>query len=241
MSPINRITFRIIGLFALIAGIIYFSISISELSELTTVKDVITQFISLAVNCVVIYGGYHLLKVKEIGRRLVIIWSCCQLPSIVFVVFGLAYNSVFPGNFQVGFPSQAYAVLSIGFYLFCAFALIYLLVNKISKDVFAEEYWHWHLVATLLSLFTPGLGRALVGNLFVGMILFYVYGLMMTAKVGFNNDPAYLNWVGQFLYYLVVWKILSAIDWSAVKGFENSEQTIIDSAPDLTSGQVNGG
>lgn len=241
MSSLNKITFRIIGVFALAAGIIYFSINVLELGELTAVKDFLIQYISLMINCVAIYGGLQLLRLNEIGRRLLIIWLCCQVLITVFVVFGLTLSSIFSGNFQVNVPTQIPNALIISFYLICIMAFIYLLINKVSTDLSAEKSRHWHVVATLLSLLTPGLGRALGGNLFIGMILFYIYGLLMTATVSFNSNPAYLNSVGQFLYYLVVWKIFSSIDWSTVKGFEKSEQRTLDNAPDLTPGQVNGG
>jgi hypothetical protein len=236
MSPINKVIFRVAGLFTLVTGVIYFSITVLELVKLTTVVGLVTGLISLVINCIAIYGGFQLFTLKELGRRLVIIWLCCQMLTTILVVFGLTYNLLSPGNFQMNFSSSFSPTLLIIFYLCCIMTLVFLLVNRISIEIPMQDYPHWHNVAKLLSLFAPGLGIALIGNLFLGIILFYVYGLLMTAKIGINSNSVYLSWLGQLLYYLVVWRIFSSIDWNAVKGIEKTEEKAIDAAPQSSSG-----
>jgi len=163
---------------------------------------------------------------------------------MIFFAFPAVVSSslAFLDNFQIIVPTAILNSLIAVYYLLYPVALIYLFAGKKAKESLVEDNpRHIRVLATLLSLLTPGLARALVGNLPVGIVLFYSYWLLITNPAPLSGSPEFLNLVGQLLYYIGGWAILVAIDWSAVKDFEKSERMKNGSAPSIASEQVTGG
>lgn len=238
MTSVHKITLRIFGLSAVLAGIVLFSFNIMALSKLLTIQNVITQFFGLALDCFLLFGGFQLLKFKAIGHKSLLTWFGGQIPTTILVLSSIGYDAVFPDHILI--RSEIPTSFFVGFYLFCAIMFVVLWVIRFPKELIAEDHPQWHITATLLSRLLPGFGRALVSNLFAGIGLFYIYAWLMTARVRLDVTPTYLSWLAYSLYYLVVWRIFSTIDWMAVKRSEKSEQRV-DPAPDLAPKQVNGG
>jgi hypothetical protein len=163
---------------------------------------------------------------------------------MIFFVFPAVVSSslAFLGNFQIIVPAVILNSFIAAYYLLYPIVLIYLLVGKKAKESLIDDNpRHIRVLATLLSLLTPGLARALVGNLFAGMVLFYSYWLLITNPAPLNGSPEFLNLVGQLLSYIGGWAILVVIDWSAMRNFEKSERMKNGSAPSVAPEQVTGG
>ncbi len=250
MSSINKAAFRIIGLFAIIASIAFLAINVSQLSKLTTPERFFYQIINLAINCIGIYGGFQLMKLRKVGHQLLTIWLLCQIFMIILVVIVLASGLFFPSETGLLIPSPIPPPLLISYYSSSFIVLIYLLASRVSKELLADDDPpHTRIVLRLLSLLSPGLARALVGNLTVGMILFYVYsGIISYTRFNgsdewqlgsfhFSTPESWINFFGK----LTVWAVFAGLDWEVVKNHEKSKPKRFTPMSNLDSSQINGG
>ncbi len=243
MPSINRTAFRIVGLFALLVSALFLSIYIFGFGKITTVQSLMQHIASLGFICIGIYGGIQMVRLRKVGHRLLIIWLLCQI-FMIFFVFPAAVSGLFSsGNFPFIVPAAVLKPLIATYYLLYPVALIYLFATRAAKELLVNDNLrHIHILATLLSVLMPGLARALVDNLLVGMMLFYSYWLLITESP--NNlqaSPESLDRILKLLSYLGGWGILVVIDFYAVKRFEHSERVKNESVSDFAHEQVNGG
>ena len=83
---------------------------------------------------------------------------------LIWTGVGLAIVVIFKTDLHISFSPQFPAPLFFGFYVVCIITLFFLLRNRISIEMLAEEQHHFHTIAKLLSLLAPELGRMLVGS-----------------------------------------------------------------------------
>lgn len=240
MTKLNKIGLQLIAVFAISTAVYSLSIDVLKRGELQSLGNFISFFFSLTINFIALYGGYHLWKGNDIGRKLLLVWLYCLILSIVINGLGVAILAIFKRDIQVGFSTQMPIQIVIGFYLTCITALVFLLKNKL-QSTSTEDDRRLHAIAKALSLLAPGLGRVLLGNTVAGFVWLLVYLFIMTSINYVSGNLGPFDFFINLVMKLVVWRIFSAYDWSVVESSERSAQESILPESSLNSHQVNGG
>lgn len=223
MSSINKAVFQIIGFFAIITSVAFLAINVSKISQTNTTERFIYQVTDLAINCIGIYGGFQLVKLRKSGQKLLVVWLLCRIFTAILVTLMLITNLFFSGNNQFTASIPILFPLTTAYYIFSPIALVYLLPNKARDELLAEQNpHHTQMALRLLSLLMPGLSRALVDNLLIGMILFYVYSVFMlygrfdgTSELQLGTF--YLAFSENLCGKIIVWIIFVGLDWKMIK------------------------
>jgi hypothetical protein len=208
------------GIFALIAGaaIFYSTISAAIYSptslSFSTIKDIVLLWIA-------IYGGYQTIKLRFIGQKLLLVFYSYQIIPAVIFIFKIAW-AIATGSINKLWldPSwQRSFIITTSYFLFCISSLILLLRKNISGNFQPENnFHHMETVGKILSLVAPGLGRALVGSNWIGIILFYAYFSLFTGVI----DIGWGGWALPGLLFdsfvkFLIWSSFFEIDWTFVK------------------------
>jgi hypothetical protein len=203
----------------------------------------LSQISKLTLAWVAVYGGYQALKARELGRKMLVAWFSYQIFGMVLIAWIILYNvQLHPEiNFTSLFSNQ---YLSIGFYIFCISALIFLAIIKLDEDVLKDDFRRIKIAGKLLSVLYPGFGRVMVGNIWIGIGLAMFYTILMAGKlilISTSNGSEFADPTVNFVYDLIIWIIFSQIDWHTVENYGKSdrEQPTFDSKTD--SVEVSGG
>ncbi len=227
----KKYTIQFIGIALTILGFISLYNVYGELVQTTEITMEVfgNIFLGLVLSSIAIYGGIQLFGLQEVGRKLAIIW----FSWVLFVVVTTKLPSYLSGEspFLVT-PKSKYLILIMGTYLFYAIALIPLLNNKVT-DLMSENDDRMRRVGKILSFFLPGLGRALTGNMLLGLGLGVCYVLIM------KNLLSQQSFTSILIPGFLAWEILFFIDFAAVKKtFESKqiERTVTESGSEKNSG-----
>ncbi len=239
----RKIVVRIIGLVALASGV--YTLYNAVLSTLNPAESVIflSQINKLALAWVAVYGGYHALQARELGRKMLVAWFSYQILIMVILALVFLYNLLaYPeSNFRLTYSNQN---LTIWFFVFCIPILIFLAKIKLTQDLLISDSRHIKIVGKLMSVLSPGMGQMLVGNIWQGMGLSTLYMILVVAKLVFistSNGSIFADPTVNFVYGLIVWGIFSQIDWHAVENYERSEKEQSTLDPKADSVQSSGG
>ena len=233
---------RLIGVFVLIVGIIdVYNITISVIYSPSSVS--INIIGEIVISWIALYGGYETIKLKFIGGKLLLVFFSYQVVQtsvlILFAIFTVALGPSYNLSFKPYAPQLI--LLNTSVIAFYIVALIFLL-KKDTSSYFQTEQNHHHIevLGKILSLITPGLGRALVGNHWVGIILFDMYFLLFTGlhifTVSQGSDltiagkvvasSTFWNSFFDFLVKLLIWISFFRIDWIFVKNAAKIQEDI---------------
>lgn len=153
----KKITVRIIGLIALSIGAYTLYTTLTNILDSAVSANFLSQISKLSLAWVAVYGGYQALKARELGRKMLLAWFSYQILGIVLTAWIILYNvQLHPESNFTSFSSNQY--LSIGFYIFCISALIFLATIKLDEDVLKNDFRRIKIVGKLLSVLSPGLG-----------------------------------------------------------------------------------
>ena len=236
----KNIIVRIIGLIALSVGAYNLYSILTNILDSVTSSNFLAQISKLTIAWVAVYGGYQAIKAGELGRKLLVAWLSYQILGMVAVAWIILYNfKLHPeNNFSSLFPNQ---YLSIGFYVFCISALIFLAITKLDEDLLMNSDSHRiKIVGKLLSVLSPGLGRVIVGNYWLGIGLSMFYTILVVGRLTANGSDI-TNPIVNLIYGLIVWSIFSQIDWHAVGNYGKPEREKLALDPKTDSVQAHGG
>jgi hypothetical protein len=229
----KNITVRIIGLITLSIGAYTLYNTLTNILDSAVSVNFPSQISKLSLAWVAVYGGYQALKANGLGRKMLLAWLSYQALGMVLTIWIILYNAqLYPETNFSSFSSNQY--LSIGFYIFCISALIFLATIKLDKDVLKNDSRHIKIAGKLLAVLSPGLGRVMVGNIWTGIGLSMFYTILIAGKFVFistSNNSDLAEPTINFVSNLIVWIFFSQIDWHAVEHYGKSEgeQTTLDS------------
>jgi hypothetical protein len=228
---------RIIGLTSLVFGLGTLYTVISGIVNTIQTLKFLPQINSITLAWIAIYGGYQALKARELelGRKMLIVWLSGQLAMMVFMVLiTIFYSLAYPeSKVELWFSNQN---LTIAYLVFCVPVLIALVILKSGNDI--NDSTQIKTVGKLLSIFSPGLGRMLTGNFWLGIGLFILYSVLITTIIKPTiNGVEFSSPIIDFMYGLIVWGIFALLDWHTVTSYDNSKSENLKA----DSAQVNGG
>ena len=235
----KNIIVKIIGLIALSVGAYNLYSILTNILDSVTSSNFLAQISKLTIAWVAVYGGYQAIKAGELGRKLLVAWLSYQILGLAAVAWIILYNfKLHPeNNFSSLFPNQ---YLSIGFYVFCISALIFLATIKLNEDLHNSDSHRIKIVGKLLSVLSPGLGRVIVGNYWLGIGLSMFYMILVIGRLTANGSDV-TNPIVNFIYSFIVWSIFSQIDWHSVGNYGKSELEKLAPDPKTDSVQAHGG
>ncbi len=222
----KNITVRIIGLITLSIGAYTLYNTLTNILDSTVSGNFLSQISKLSIAWVAVYGGYQALKANGLGRKMLLAWLSYQALGMVLTIWIILYNAqLYPETNFSSFSSNQY--LSIGFYIFCISALIFLATIKLDKDVLKNDSRHIKIAGKLLAVLSPGLGRVMVGNTWTGIGLSIFYMILIAGKfvlISTSNKSDIADPTVDFVADLIVWIFFSQIDWHAVENYGKSER-----------------
>jgi len=216
--------FWLIGILALIFGVsAYYRIITDVIRSPLSLSPYLIRDTVLA--WIAIYGGFQAIKLRDIGRKLLLIYFSYQLIQIFIIILGFAYAIVSRKAPWYEIELQPLDLVST-YFLPCILSLI-LLLRKNLIDVFQAENNQTHiaLIGKILSIVAPGLGRALVGSTWKGLLLFLVYFFLFTGFHIFGTDNmeflqpglSYASTILDLVVKLIIWWSFFEGDWAFVK------------------------
>ena len=233
----KKITFRILGIIALILGAYYLYNVVSNILYSSESMNLFAQVGKVALAWVAIYGGYQTIRLNASGKRLLLIYFMLIIFRIMLSFVTIAYAVIKAGENLLELLQHSSFLAYEGYLLFSTIATVLLLKN--STGVFETDIdtRHRKIVAKMLSQLMPGMGRAFLGNIRSGFALFLIYVILVSGHTYFSIGSIDLNSLGllDIAFGLVVWKIFAGIDWEFVKTAERPPDGSSPSSPVLFS------
>jgi hypothetical protein len=195
---------------------------ISGIINATQAMKFLPQINHITLAWVAVYGGYQMLKARELGRKMLVVWISSQLSIPIYMVLTIFYSLIYPkSNVSFSFSNQS---LAITYFAFCISLLVILAIVKLDKNT--NDLAQTKIIGKLLSVLSPGLGRALVGNFWIGIGLYTLYLTLITSVTQKStlNGVAITNPLIDFVPDLILWGIFALLDWNIVKNYGNSER-----------------
>jgi hypothetical protein len=233
LSALFAIAAGILGLYRGVVNIVY------EPSTLSfgTIRNIVLSFVA-------IYGGYQAIQLKLIGRRLLLIYFSFQsifaalFVALIFLAFILTANLPnLPVKPFWGLAAQLISFYAWLYFSFCILSLIFLGRRNIDNNFRPENNQrHFEIIGKTLAVIAPGLGRALMGKLWSGVFLFFIYFLIFTGiNVGALGEALIISGVNMGLLTvlfikgmlaLFVWFFFSNGDWDFVNNAVKSQNVL---------------
>ena len=173
-------TFQLAGICVFIIGIIVLCGDILGM-KYSSYSLSITTINSLVFSLITIYVGYQAIKLKLISLKLLFISITLSAFPITMFLTILFYWGTHFGNIQFETYKLQFFLLSCSLTLLCILMVGLFSIKPpgfLQPDV---NFSHTRLLGKILSVLTPGLGRALVGNTLAGIIIFYLYFWIITS------------------------------------------------------------
>lgn len=241
----NKITLRLIGLFAFFMGIASLYQVIAELF-ITPSQSLIATINNVVLAWIAIFGGYQAAKLTSTGKKLLCIYFMFRILGTILFLGGLIFAWIKIGEDLSIEPSQQpTALIYMGYFVFSVIALV-LLLKKDNAGVFGAniDVRQREIIGKVLCLLTPGLGRAFLGNIWAGFALFIAYSLVISGKFYLKIDSIRSYPLGLFLFDIlfdvIIWMIFAWVDWEFVKNVIKSQKGEATLAPMVYSEQKGG-
>jgi hypothetical protein len=241
---------RFIGIFAILNSIFaLYKIAViikggAQVSFFSAICGIVLAWIAL-------YGGHQTIRRKTIGRNLLLIYFTCQIPYVLIFIFTAVFVGEIPASsIQIDLPKNWLNLFALSSCLLSVLALV-LLRSKDSLDTSFEESNPSHsiLIGKILSQLTPGLGKALLGNTFTGVGLFFLYFILIKVlSIMFISLDDVINDITNLdisfnliaIIKLVVWIFFASTDLNYVKNSSLAKESKSYSAPMSYAGQKSG-
>jgi hypothetical protein len=222
---------RLIGGFAVLAGLV------TIYNNVVAVVSSPGQFsISMVENVVLsiiaIYGGTLTIQRNPLGKKLLVVFFAYQaIQALAFSAFA-AYLAL-DGTFGIVWAKKTSFLLGLGNYFLCIVSLLFLLRKDLVDNFQAEtEPRHTARLAKLLSFAAPGLGRALLGKTWLGVLLFSIYlinvGNLSQFLVSLNTMLTDIPFMFLFINFgasLLIWAVFFFFDWTFVNQAVSLQKT----------------
>jgi hypothetical protein len=239
----KNLIIRLSALFAIAAGIFGFYQAIVNIAyepsalSFGIIRNTVLSFVA-------VYGGYQAIKLKLIGRRLLLIYFSSQsvfaalFATLIFLAFILTANLPnLPVKPFWGLAAQLISFYAWLYFSFCILSLIFLGRKNIDNNFHSENNQrHFEIIGKILAVIAPGLGRALLDKLWSGIFLFFVYFLILTSfKLEITYDAPIIFGVNMSLFTvlfikgmvaLFVWFFFSNADWGFVSNAVKSQNAL---------------
>lgn len=218
----RKLMLYFIGAFAIFTGVAMLYQSITGFFT-TSSPSLMATISSIGLASIAILGGFEAIKLTPNGRKLLNIYFMFYLWGILLFLGGLIFTwAKTGGNLSIESSQLSSALIYLSYSAFSVISLIFLL-SKDNANVFREstDLRQKEMIGKALSLLTPGLGRAFLGNMWAGFILFLIYSSAIAGKFylqinSIRSFPLDSPWFGM-LFDIVIWMIFAWVDWQFVK------------------------
>lgn len=232
LSALFAVVAGIFGLYQVIANIAYEPLALS----FGTIRDTVLFVVA-------IYGGYQAAQLKLIGRRLLLIYFSSQsvfaalFAFLMLWAFVLTVNlSNMPVNPSWGWATQLRSSYVLLYFSFCVLSLIFLGRKDIDNNFHPENnQHHFEIIGKILAVIAPGLGRALLDKLWLGVFLFFACFFILTGIEEISVEAPIISGVNMGLFTallvkgmltLFIWFLFSNADWGFVSNAVKSQNAL---------------
>ena len=205
---------QIIGLTLTLVGFFLSGVKFTQVSE--SPSRVFTNiYVTLVFIGIAVYAVIQLIRLQAVGRKLAVIWFSWML---LVAIVNMLTNYFLDASFSFLNPlNSKYPILTASFYLFGLISLNQLhdeeVIGQMSKDDGLARR-----IAKILAVGIPGLGRALTGNMPLGIALCLCFIYIMRIVL-LQQDT-----ISMLFFGVMIWSIFASIDLAAVKKAVEMEQ-----------------